>query len=209
MNNYRQNAFKEKFASAAIALGVTSEKIVSLKIRDLVSSYNDYRDLISSLEREFGFQCCPVTGEFQGKGHLLTKEQSKVIVVEHESGLEILYIAGSIASLIGLIPVILQGWKALRQYSNPANPFHQVEVRKLNENGELHEDNVHLNPHGVDDASHLALTVTAGLFEGEFQKLTHRVESISPQIVALEKRIAKVEVALKCAKSSKGKPKRR
>jgi hypothetical protein len=92
MNNCRKNAFNVKFASAAKALDVTTEKIVSLKLRDIVSSNHEYRDLTHSLEREFGFQCSPVAGELQGRGHLVTvtKEKAKAIVVEHESGLEIL-----------------------------------------------------------------------------------------------------------------------
>jgi len=37
-------------------------------------------------------------------------ERVTLILVEHETGLEILCIAGSIASLIGLVPLVLQGW---------------------------------------------------------------------------------------------------
>jgi hypothetical protein len=197
------NDFNAEFASAAKALGVTPEKIVSLKIRDNVSSYNEYRDLIHSLEREFGFQCSPVTGELQGRGHLLTKEKSKVIVVEHETGLEILYIAGSIASLIALIPIIMQGWSGLRQFANPKNPFNVVEVRRLDESGNLQEHPTHnFQLHGVADASNLALT-TASLLEEEFQKVNGQIEWLLPRIAALEKRLTDVEGTLKNARPAK------
>ncbi|MGA2554848.1 MAG: hypothetical protein ABSG04_01055 [Verrucomicrobiota bacterium] len=197
MDQYRQNAFNIKFASAAVALGVTPEKIVSLKIRDMGGSHNEYRELVLSLEREFGFQCSSVAGELQGRGHLLTKEKSRVIVVERESGLEILYIAGSIASLIGLIPMILQGWNAVRRFGTPKNPFNEIEVRRLDEKGDLQE---HVAPlfdrHGVSDASNLALT-TASLLEEEFQKMKGQIERLLPRIAALEKRLTEVEGALK------------
>jgi len=140
---------------------------------------------------------------------LLAKEKSQVIVVEHESGLEILYIAGSVASLIGLIPIILQAWSAIRRFSDPANPFQNLEVRRLNEKWELQEDTIHLNRHGLGDISNLALTTAAGLLEDEFQKLSRHIESVLPQIAALEQRLAKVEVALKNLKSSKRRSKRR
>ncbi|MGD0905287.1 MAG: hypothetical protein ABR924_20530 [Terracidiphilus sp.] len=207
MNDYRQDAFKAKFATAARAMGVTPKKIASLKLRDTVNSYHEYRDLIRSLEVELGFHCSAVAGDLQGRGHLLTKEKAEVILVEHESGLEILYIAGSVASLIGLIPMILQAWNALRRFSNPGNPFQSLEVRRFNENGELKEDTVHLNRHGLGEASNMALTVAAGLLEDEFQRLTRQVESVSPQIAALEQRLAKVEAALKVPKPSTRKPK--
>jgi hypothetical protein len=118
-------------------------------------------------------------------------------------------IAGSVASLIGLIPTILQAWNALRRFSDPANPFQNFEIRRLNENGELQEDTVHLDRHGVGDASNLALTAAAGLLEDEFQKLSRQIASMSPQIAGLEKRLAKVEVELKDSKPSKRNPKRR
>jgi hypothetical protein len=208
MNDYRQSAFNVKFATAAKTLGVTPEKIVSLKIRDCVGSYDVYRDMVHSLEQEFGFQSSPVTGELQGRGYLLTKDKAHVIVVEHETGLEILYIAGSIASLIALIPIVLQAWGAIRRFADPRNPFQKVEVRKLNENGELQEDNILLNHLSVGNASNLALTAAASLLEGEFQELNRKLESLSPRILELEQRLAKLEDGPKRKRGSRSNPKR-
>jgi len=203
MNDYRKNAFDVKFASAAKAFGVTSDKIVSLKIRDNVGSYSEYQDLIHSLEKEFGFHCSPVTGDLQGRGHLLTKEKTKVILVEHETGLEILYIAGSIASLIALIPMILQGWTAVRHFADPRNPFHGIEVRRLDVSGNLQEHPTHLvHRHAVADSYNLALT-TASLLEEEFQKVTGQIELLLPRIATLERRLTELEATLKNARPAK------
>ena len=38
-----------------------------------------------------------------GDAYVISQDQQKLVIVEHETGLEILYIAGSIASLIGLV----------------------------------------------------------------------------------------------------------
>lgn len=205
MNDHRQNSFNIKFTSASSALGVSPQKVVSLKIRDCVNSYSEYHDMIHSLETEFGVQSSPVGGDLQGRGYLLVKQNAKVIIVEHETGLEILYIAGSIASLIALIPMILQAWGAIRRFSNPRNPFQAVEVRRLNEKGELHEDTVHMDHHSVGGESSLILTAAANILEEELQKLTSQVERLAPEITLFERRLSKVETALKVSKTSKRK----
>jgi len=193
MDSNRQSHFNLKFASAARALGVTPDKIVSLKIRGNVNSYNEYGDLIHSLEREFGFQCSPVVGELQGHGYLLAKEKSKIILVEHETGLEILYIVGSIASIIGIIPLVLQGWKAVRRFANPENPFENVEIRTLDEDGELREHPAHqLAGRGITAAFNVGLAAVS-LLEHEFHEMTALVERLSPRVSALEKRLGRVE----------------
>ena len=70
----------------------------------------------------------------------------KLLAVEHETGLEVLYVAGSVASLFGLIPLVLQGWAAIRgrfprrhaQFDEP------VEVRRIDNAGRLQEEHLHL-----------------------------------------------------------------
>ena len=207
MNEHRQNSFHIKFNTAGSALGVAPGKIVSLKIRDCVNSYSEYRDMIHSLEMEFGVHSSDVIGELQGRGYLLIKQNAKVIIVEHETGLEILYIAGSIASLIALIPMILQAWNAIRRFTNPRNPFHAVEVRRLDEKGELHENTVHMDHHTIGSESSLVLTAAANILEGELQKIICHAELLAPKITALEQRLSKVEAALKLSKSPKRKSK--
>ena len=112
--NYREEAFKIKFTNAGRHLGVTPDQVISLKLRDMVSSYNDYHEMLQTLEHETGVQSLPIKDDLQGRGHLVGQGDQKIIVVEHETGLEILYVAGSIASLIALIPLVLQAWGSVR-----------------------------------------------------------------------------------------------
>jgi hypothetical protein len=207
MNDHRQKAFSIKFTTAGDVFGVKPDKIVSLKIRDNVGSYSEYHDMIQSLEQEFGVQSSPVRGELQGRGYLLTKEKARAILVEHETGLEILYVAGSIASLVALVPMILQAWGAIRRFTSPHNPFHRVEVRRLNDKGVLQEDTVQMSRHCTGDSSSLVLVAVAGLLEDEFKKLIRQIERTSPQITSLERRLAKVEAFVKDSKPSKRKSK--
>jgi hypothetical protein len=143
--DHRTEAFKTKFSDAGQLLGVTSKDVVSLKLRENVNSYDEYRNFFRALELQAGFQCTPVDGDLQGKGYLLSDGSSRVIVVEHETGLEILYIAGSIASLIGILPLIVQGWRAFRGHHAARRDFddRSVEIRRIDENGHLTEDHVH------------------------------------------------------------------
>ena len=208
MNDYRQNAFREKFSSAAGILGVAPTEVVSLKVRENVGSYSEYHQLIRSLEREFDFKCSSVDDGLQGRGHLLTGKQTKVIVVEHETGLEILYIAGSIASLVAVIPLILKSWRDVRGFINPKNPFNSIEIRRIDANGNLYESpNDPSKDHGIADPFSINATV-AHLIHLELQSLATRTEALLPRVAALEQRLANVENALK-TKGSKKRTKRK
>ena len=45
--------------------------------------------------------------------------------MEHETGLEILYVAGAAASIVGLIPLVINAWKSLRgRFGRP--PWREV-----------------------------------------------------------------------------------
>ena len=120
--DYRQKTFKAKFTSASKHLGVDPDQVISLKLRDMVASYSEYQELLHVLEQEVGIHWSEVDGNLQGKGYLVDHDDQKVIVVEHETGLELLYIAGSIASLIGLIPLVIQAWGSVRGYLDRITP---------------------------------------------------------------------------------------
>ncbi len=70
-----------------------------------------------------------------------------MLLVEHETGLEILYVAGSIASLISLIPLINSGWKLLhRKYSvRPfiRHPGEEVELRTIGPRDQILEHDIY------------------------------------------------------------------
>ncbi|MEN6459385.1 MAG: hypothetical protein ABFC63_10700 [Thermoguttaceae bacterium] len=138
----RNSHFVEKFASAAQHLHVPPHQIVSLKLRGPVPSYDQYQELLHALEHEVGVHWVKVAGNLQGQGYLLDHDGTKAIVVEHESGLELLYIAGSIASLVGLVLAVLQCWGAVRGYLDRghARHFHDVEIRRIDDSGNVQED---------------------------------------------------------------------
>jgi len=119
--DYREKAFREKFDNAARHLGVEPKQVVSLKFRETVSSYSEYHHLLDILQREANVSYQKLNDNFQGTGYLVADKSSKIVLVEHETGLELLYIVGSIASLVGLIPLIRQCW-----FSQPIN--HQTPV---------------------------------------------------------------------------------
>ncbi len=190
--DYREESFRRKFAAAGQHLSVRPEQVVSLKLRGKVTSYDEYRQLVSILQGEAGLQCSEIQADLQGRGHLLGDGKAKVIVVEHETGLEILYIAGSIASLMGLIPLVLQGWRALRgQLSGRrAMPDHDIEIRRVDDSGHLHEEHVHdrhFGPSMTIGSILPALATTAGLIETEIGMLSRQVQALSSRVDALEK----------------------
>lgn len=143
--DYRKKSFKIKFSNAGRQLGVKPHEVISLKIRECVNSYAEYRDFLQALVHETGIKWSPIDSELQGQGYLLSEGNNRVIIVEHETGLEILYIAGSIASLIGLVPLILHGWRAFRNRRSRRPDFDDrgIEIRRLDEHGHLSEDQVH------------------------------------------------------------------
>jgi hypothetical protein len=98
--DYRKESFQRKFSTAAKCLNARSDQIVSLKFRENIDSYNDYRDLLEMLQHEAGIQYSEVDGELQSRGYMVSLGPAKLLLVEHETGLEILYIASSIASLL-------------------------------------------------------------------------------------------------------------
>jgi hypothetical protein len=197
--DHRTETFKTKFSDAGRHLGVKPKEVVSLKLRENVSSYDEYRNFFRALEHEAGFQCTPVDGDLQGKGYLLSDGSSRVIVVEHETGLEILYIAGSIASLIGILPLIVQGWRAFRGHHAARRDFDDrgVEIRRIDENGHLTEDHVHERSffHNSPSTADTFLAASAAkTIESELRQIKEQINSISRRVDALEeKRQAKTK----------------
>lgn len=211
--NYREKAFQCKFSDAAKEFGVAPEQIVSLKARENVGAYHEYKGLLDTLQREAGLDHSPVSGNFQGHGHLVGNAKTKVIVVEHETGLEILYIAGSVASIIGLVPLVLRCWKAIRgHFRGHRHPdFHMLEIRRLDNNGQLIEK----RNHGMGlpwtesfDVVNPALLSAAENIDGELQRLKATVEALVARVDAVEKGLAEKKPR-RAAKTRKSKAKAR
>jgi hypothetical protein len=208
--DHRAKSFKQKFADAATEFGVMPENIISLKFRDQVGSYRFYRELLADLRENFGIQHSEINGNLQGNGFLLNDKGSKVILVEHETGLEILYIAGSIASLICIIPLIMRSWGFIRThfygkqlYGSNSNI---VEIRYLDSKGALKEEHIsdlermfaHSNP-GLLYPSPLI----ANIIENDYKLIINKLQDLTLRVESLERdykkqrKVQKVGVAKK------------
>ena len=201
--DHREESFRRKFNSAAQCLNVSSDQIVSLKFRENVGSYEEYRHLVERLRQEADVQCSDVDGEFQGRGYLLSIDKAKLILVEHETGLEILYIAGSIASLVALVPIVLQGWEALRGrfWRRNTEIDHSVEIRRIDQLGHLYEEHLRSRHLMVSltsmETSVTVMTATASLVESEMRNIVQRLETIGSRVDALEKQMRRKQEPLK------------
>ena len=120
---------------------------MSIKYRD-GSDYSGYRALIEGyLEGELNLKTKEARGDFQGRAWLVVDDhQHKVLLVEHETGLEILYVAGSIASLLSLVPLINSGWKFMQGRFLDPKFFRDrgmgIEIRMLDKKNQLIEQRV-------------------------------------------------------------------
>jgi hypothetical protein len=214
----RTQAFRDKFADAANHLGCIPEQLISVKIRDGVNSYQEYKELLQLLEHEAGIRNTPLQGNFRGNAYLIEKSLTKVIIVEHETGLEILYIAGSIASLLSLIPVILGLWHSMRGAHNrhPHPPeFHNVETRRIDGSGNLVEDHdprIALPWAGSFGGANAAFLSAVEGIEGELLTLRVSVGQFSKRLEAVERALGaksrKIKREGKSTKADKKKPKR-
>ena len=186
----RETSFRERFSFAAKHLGTTPEQVVSLKVRENVPGH-EYQELLHALEHEAGVSSGRID---QCASHLLEHSKTKIIVVEHETGLEILYIAGSVASLISLIPLVLRCWSWVRDpHSRAQRPpeFRSVETRRLGSDGHLIEERS--NGLAVPWAEPLSVMNTAMLtaaenIDAEIQQIKQTVGVLTKRLVALEKR---------------------
>lgn len=208
--DYREESFRRKFSSAAKHLNVSAEQIVSLKFRENVGSYSDYRELVNMLQHEAGMHFSEVDGDLQGHGYLLGHEKTNLLLVEHETGLEILYIAGSIASLFGLIPLVLQGWAAIRGRfpGRRAQMDGPVEIRRIDNAGRLQEEHLHSHQQSTS-LLHIGtfaptVSLAATLMEDETRSLTRQIAMLSSRIEVLEKKARRRQSA-NAPESSKSK----
>ena len=140
----RNDSFTRKFSDALNYLGNNSiHDLVSIKYRNS-ANYEDYSALIDGLLNEMNLEAKQVQGDFQGKAWLVSDNlKNKALLVEHETGLEILYIAGSIASLISLIPLINAVWKYVVSKPLISARYREneigIEIRIIDSKGQLLE----------------------------------------------------------------------
>lgn len=119
-------------------------------------------------------------------------------MVEHETGLEILYIAGSIASLIGLIPVVFQAWGIIIGCfdRHHANHIQRVEIRRIDTAGNFLEG----TQHGLPVSSAFPINVLSSALFGAARVLENDLQTLRDKVQSHSQRLAGIEKGLKAAK---------
>jgi len=100
--NGNEKYFEQKFIECTKFIKAKPKDIVSLKYRDSNDNYF-YEELLDNLNKIDGLIVDTLGYVLNGKAHKISYGSQNIILVEHETGLEILYISGSIASLIALV----------------------------------------------------------------------------------------------------------
>ena len=137
----RAKDFRERFGIAASELGAMSPNdIESLKFRSLSNLYR-CDELLKNLD---GIRTQKVGGRHYGTAWKVTDNSGNAIILEeHETGLEILYVVGSVSSIIALVQSIISAfWKHRGHRFFPEELMHElrIERRKFTGGGKLEED---------------------------------------------------------------------
>jgi len=175
----RKKTFLVKFQAAAAELNTTSHRDVeSLKFRGSTSS-RDYRELV----RELGpLKVVEIQGNYQGKAWKLTDaDDNSIVIVEHETGLEVLYVIGATASIIGLVPIIINTWNRMREHWSPHRGRFGPggpERRRFDRNGRLIEE----------PAPPVEAIMLQHLFN-QYEKLNERISSLETEVSSLKSHI--------------------
>jgi len=135
------------------------------------------------LGRTLGLNVGRVDGDFGGQAWLVTdKAQNRAILVEHETGLEILGAIASVATLIQLLPLISSGWTNLRQrFSRPhfGHPDEEgIEVRRFDQKEVLIEQR----------APSVEVYVLSTTLQ-DYALMKQKVDRLEEQIESLQKRL--------------------
>lgn len=183
----RTDPFIRKFKSAQGYLQAKNmQDIVSLKYRDDCVSSSEYSHLTDQyLKATLGLAVTRAEGDFWGQAWLVRDEhRNRVILVEHETGLEILYVAGSIASLVALIPLISSGWNRLRdRFSrHEIEPSRRgpVEVRQFSQTDIL-----------VEHHSPSVEVYILGAAINDYRLLQQKVRGLETEVANLKKQAAR------------------
>jgi hypothetical protein len=173
--NHNETYFRQKFAECGKFLHTEPSRLVSLKYRR-ASDRSFYDDLLIRLRSITGMHVTDLGNTLNGRAYLLTYGGQNIVLVEHETGLEILYIAGSVASLIGLVLQINSVRRSHRpEFDHFPPDLDDVEVRYFDDADRF-----------VQEHRHHYLPYEVFLMP----------QSSGPDIESLEARIARIETRL-------------
>ena len=138
--NGNSKYFEQKFNDCSKLLMSKPNDIVSLKYRD-IRDHDYYTELLDKLHAIRGIKIENIGRILNGQAYSVSYGEQKIILVEHETGLEILYISGSIASLIALV---LQVGTMISDHRRKSTPFQhdhrETEIRYFDEKGNFIEE---------------------------------------------------------------------
>lgn len=142
--DWRTKNFRDKFENAMKILKAKSvQDIVSFKLRERNVYSSEYQDFIHDITSSSSLKIKPATaGNFQGRAWIVSnKLEDNLLLVEHETGLEILSLAGGICSIlgIGLIPAIKYLWDRRHHRRHLLDDDGGIEVRTFDQNNKLIE----------------------------------------------------------------------
>jgi hypothetical protein len=160
------------------------QDIVSLKWRDDCVSGSEYRHFFGDyLTQALGLRLAQADGDFWGRAWLVSDDHgNRVVLVEHETGLEILAVAGSIASLVALVPVIASGWNKLRDHFS-GHPMARasgasVEIRQFDQTNVL-----------IEQRAPSVEVYVLGVALKEHASLKRRIEELETELGDVKKRL--------------------
>lgn len=168
--------FQKKFESASNELDAESyHEIESLKFRS--TQYYGYRELLARFRNEMGV--VEVKGNYQGNAWKVSdKDGHSVLIVEHETGLEILYVIGAVASVLEIIWKVASLWNrsSFRHFPSPEFDRFEMESRRFDNKGRLIEGS----------APPLDTLVISNLLS-EYADLSTRVSKIEEYVTEMHK----------------------
>jgi hypothetical protein len=179
--DWRKKTFVAKFQVAAAELNAASYRdIESLKFRDSTGSH-DYRDLITELSP---MEVAEIQGDYQGKAWKITDaNDNSIIIVEHETGLEILYVVGAVASIVSLVPVIVNVWNTMRDHWAPPHRGRfgtgGLERRRFGKNGKL-----------IEEPAPPVEAIMLQYMLNQYDRLSERISSLEAEVLGLKKHLS-------------------
>ena len=170
--------YKQKLEECGLLLNVKPSQIVSLKCREMMD-HGYYTDLLDRLKATNTIHIKDVGSAFNGHAYLVSRGAQNIVLVEHETGLEILYIASSIA---GLVRFVLQVGSMIgnrrRHHMGPPIHLDDVEVRYLDEADNLIEEHRR-------DYFPYEVFLPPETNQAEIEQLTKRVATVERKLKAL------------------------
>jgi len=141
--NGNEKYFQQKFIECSKFIVAKPTDIVSLKYRE-IRDHNYYLELLDELSKVKGLKIDNIGYVLQGNAYKISYGSQEIIIVEHETGLEILYIAGAIAGIIGLVLQVssIIGHHGPRSFSFPYD-LRDVEMRYFDNQGKFIEERRH------------------------------------------------------------------